>query len=439
MRVLFACLLQFSLLAGLLTGCQKSTPVDEVTAEDSSVTFQEVDRSALNDDWPGWRGPSRDGHVPDQPLLTSWSDTENVVWRVDVPGRGHASPVVVDDFIVLATADEQDETQSVLAFHTEDGRQLWNTTLHSTGLPSSGEMHRKSTHANGTVSCDGERVYTAFLNKNKIFVWALNLEDGMQVWQKEVGAFVSDFGYAPSPLLYHSFLIVAADNRGGGHLTALDCETGQVAWRVARPAEKSYSSPAVVRLNGRDQLVLSGAGKVMSYDPKTGKQLWSTEGSATATCGTVVANDQFLYASGGYPERETICLDGEGKVQWRDRTRLYEPSLLVVDDFLYAVSDDGIATCWNAADGTERWKLRLGGSFSASPIVCNGQIYVSDLSGQTYVFNASPSSYQQNAVNRLGDDCYASPAVQNSRLYLRVGVDSGGSRQEQLVCLSAEE
>lgn len=439
MRVLFACLLQFCLLPGLLTGCQKSPPVDEVTAEESSVTFQQVDRAALNDDWPGWRGPSRDGHVPDQPLLTSWSDTENVAWRVDVPGRGHASPVVVDDFIVLATSDEDAETQSVLAFHTEDGRQLWKTTLHSTGLLSEGEMHRKSTNANGTVSCDGERVYVAFLNSNKVFVWALNLEDGMQVWQQEVGDLLTGFGYAPSPLLYHSFLIVAGDHRDGGHLTALDCETGEVAWRVARPAEKTFSSPAVVQLDGRDQLVLTGGTKVTSYNPQTGEELWSTDGTAAATCGTVVANDQFLFASGGYPERETICLNGDGVVQWRDRSRTYEPSLLVVDDSLFAVTDEGIAICWNAADGTENWKVRLGGNFSASPIVCNGQIYVSDLSGQTYVFNASPSSYEQVAVNQLGDDCYASPAVQDSRLYLRVGVGSEGNRQEQLVCLSAEE
>jgi len=431
-------LLLTTALVGLIAGCQKSTPVEEVAAEQSEVTFVEQDRSSLNDDWPGWRGPTRDGHAPDQPLLTTWSDSQNVIWRVDVPGRGHSSPVVVDDFILLATADEEQERQSVLAFHTEDGRQLWSTDLHSKGFPTSREMHQKSTHANGTVCCDGERVYTAFLNNNKIFVWALNLNDGLQAWQQEVGAFVSDFGYAPSPMLYHSFLIVAGDNRGGGHLTALDCETGTIAWRIARPAEKTYSSPAVVHLNGRDQLVISGGTQITSYDPETGEQLWSTAGASAATCGTIVANDKFLFASGGFPERETICLDGSGDVQWRDRSRVYEPSLLVVNDSLFAVADDGIATCWNATDGTENWKVRLGGSFSASPIVCNNQIYVSDLSGQTYVFAASPDSYQQTAVNRLGDDCYSSAAVQNSRLYLRIGVGAGSSRREQLVCLGQE-
>ncbi len=421
-----------------LSGCQKKTPVKQVSIEQSSVSFSEKDLSHLKSEWPGWRGPDQSGVSGEADTPTHWSETENVKWRVDVPGRGNASPVIVNNRIYLATADDTAQKQSVVAFDVADGRQLWSTTVSEGGFPSSGQMHPKSTHANGTVLCDGTRVITAFLHHDKITAYALNAETGEVIWSQELGAFNSKFGYAPSPVLYNSFVIIACDNQGGGYLCALDAESGELAWRVERPLASTYSSPRIANVDEKDQLLISGGEKIISYDPRTGKENWQTPGTAEATCGTVVVAKDLIIASGGYPQSQTIALDSAGQKQWEVKTKLYEPSLITVGDALFGITDKGIAYCWDIATGAERWKERLGGNFSASPVAVGDTIYVSNLEGQTFVFKADSSSFQQISVNRLGTDCYASPAVYDGDIYLRIGTGNGQSRQEELVCLSRQ-
>ncbi len=189
-------------------------------------------------------------------------------------------------------------------------------------------------------------------------------------------------------------------------------------------------------MGGRDQLLISGCDAVSSYDPATGEELWKTSCIAEATCGTVVTTSDLIFASGGWPDNETVCLDANGKMLWSNGTRIYEPSLLVVGDQLVAVNDDGVAYCWQAASGDVVWRKRLGGDFSASPILCNGRVYVPNLKGETFVFSTEDDRFQSIAKNRLGNDCYASPAAVDGQLFLRIGVGSGPSRREQLVCLA---
>lgn len=421
----------------LLVGCTKTTPVDEISVESSGVTFDDSAVPDLSGDWPGWRGPQQNGHAPDQELPTEWNETQNVIWRTDIPGRGHSSPVIVDDLVLLATADDAKQEQTVIALNRPDGTEHWKTLIHSGGFPTRGELHNKATNANGTVLCDGERIFVVFLNSKKIIATALDL-NGKQIWQQEIGAFNSQFGYAPSPLLYKSFVIIAADNKGGGYIAALDRKTGKIAWRVSRPAISTYSSPVVAHVGGRDQLLISGCNQVTSYDPASGKELWNTPCLTEATCGTIVTTNDRIFASGGYPKRETVCLSPEGKLLWSDKTKIYEPSMLVDGEQLYGITDDGIAYCWSTETGDVLWKNRLRGSFSASPILCNGRIYVPNLSGETFVFEANPDSYKEVAVNKIGNDCYASPAATKGQLFLRIGKQTGGNRQEQLVCIGSQ-
>ncbi|MCA9016348.1 MAG: PQQ-binding-like beta-propeller repeat protein [Planctomycetaceae bacterium] len=428
------------LLIGMLfvVGCTKKTPVEEISVQASGVSLSDSDIPDLSTVWPGWRGPLRNGHAPDQNLPTQWDETKNVVWRTFIPGRGHGSPVVVQDLVLLATADDQNQEQMVLAFDRGDGTIKWEKVLHKGGFPSAGELHKKGTNANGTLLTDGERIFAVFLNSGKIIATALDLE-GKQLWQQELGAFNSKFGYAPSPLLYKSYVIIAADNRGGGYIAALDRKTGKIAWRISRPAISTYSSPVVAHVGGRDQLLISGCDQVTSFDPATGKEIWSTPCLAEATCGTIVTTDDKIFASGGYPKRETVGLSADGKLLWSDKTKIYEPSMLVDGEQLYGITDDGIAYCWSTETGDVLWKHRLRGSFSASPILCNGLIYVPNLSGETFVFKANKAGFEEVAVNRLGSDCYASPAAADGQLFLRVGTQSGGKRQEELVCIGADK
>jgi outer membrane protein assembly factor BamB len=410
-------------------------PVAEVTVESSGVEITDV-APAAESEWASWRGPLGNGLAPDQPAPTTWSADKNVIWQAKVPGRGHASPIVSGGRVFLATADDAKQQQSIIAFDRGDGAIQWQKVVSSGGFPGRSQSHGKSSHANGTLACDGKRLYGAFLAHDEVTAFAFDL-DGNEIWRRVVCTFNSKFGYAPSPVLYKSTVIFAADNRGGGCLAALDRQSGEIAWRKSRPAVSTYSSPIVATVADRDQLLISGCNSLTSYDPNNGNLIWSCPGTAEATCGTVVWNERYVFASGGFPDAETMCVlaDGSGQKVWSQPVKFYEPSLVFFGDHLYGVTDKGIAYCFDAATGNERWKKRLGGSFSASPVVCNSLVYVSDDRGKTYVFNASPDAFKLVAQNQLGTDTYASPAFSEGQIFLRIGSGEGNSRQELLSCL----
>ena len=430
-KISIACLLFVG-----LGGCTKQVPVEEVSISQSGISVRDTPVNDSSLDWPQWRGLSL-GVAPDSPIPTSFSAQSNVRWQADIPGRGHSSPMVVGDLVVVGTATEQPPQQMVVAYSRKDGEQQWSKVVHSGGLPSDREVHAKATKANSTVASDGDSLVTTFLNGEHIWVTGLSL-DGTELWQTDIGAFSSKFGYAPSPVIYKSLVIVAADNGGGGYLVGLDMKSGEVAWRIARGSVNSYSSPAIVTLGGTDQIVMTGGDRMASYAPATGELIWETECISEATCGTVVATSDKVFASGGYPANETVCLDASGERVWSNQTKIYEPSLVTDGENLFGISDGGIAYCWAVEDGEVLWKKRLGGNFSSSPVICNGNIYVADLSGNSYVFKASGEGYESVSKNRLGDDCYASPAIAGDSIFFRVGFGKEDNRQEKLFCIAEE-
>jgi hypothetical protein len=389
-------------------------------------------------DWAQWRGPGGNNvAAAGQEPPTAWSETQNVVWKAEVPGRGHSSPVVVGERVFLTTADEAEQVQSVLAYDRKTGKLAWKTDVHKGHFPR--KIHAKNTHASSTVACDGERLFASFFNNEHVHVTALDLE-GKKLWQQTVGALRPkqyQHGYAPSPTLYKSTVLVAVDSDDPGFLMALDAKTGRPRWRTPRPAKTSYSSPIVARIANRDQLLLSGCDLVASYDPASGKPLWSCEATTQATCGTVVWDGDLVFASGGFPKAETAAVraDGSGRVVWRNARKCYEQSLLAFEGHVYAVDDTGVAFCWKASDGTEMWNARAAGKPSSSPVLAAGHVYVSSERGTTVVFRADPKEYKELARNQLGDDAFATPTICGNRLYLRVGKSAGGRRQEYLYCI----
>lgn len=420
-----------------VAGCTKQVPVEEISVAQSGVQILESSVGAAELAWPQWRGASH-GVAPDSPIPTTWSSDSNVRWQADILGRGHSSPIVVGDLVVLGTAMAQPPQQNVVAYGLGDGKERWTAVVHSGGLPSKRAVHNKATNANSTLASDGNALVTTHLNGDHIWVTAISL-DGSQLWQTDVGAFASKFGYAPSPVIYKSLVILAADNHGGGYLVGLDIQSGEVAWRRARGNVSSYSSPALVTLGGTDQIVITGTNRMASYTPATGELIWETDCISEATCGTVTATADKVFGSGGYPDKETVCLDANGKKLWSNRTKIYEPSMVTDGDNLFAISDDGIAYCWAVDTGSVRWKKRLGGNFSSSPVICNGNVYVADLSGNSYVFKANGESYELLSKNRLGNDCYASPAIAGDAILLRVGIGKAENRREKLFCIAEEE
>lgn len=399
---------------------------------------QADDPPAVSDNnWPCWRGPHGDGSANDgvKPPLT-WSSEENVVWKAPVPGRGHGSPSVHGDRVYLAACDESTGSQSVLCFDRASGRQLWETAVHAAGAM---RKNAKSTGASTSPACDGERTYITFANQGAVTASALSRE-GKILWQTRIGDYVIHQGYGSSPALYKSLVIVSADHSGGGTVSALDRKTGAVVWRHGRPKAPNYASPVVLTADGRDQLILTGCDLVSSFEPLTGKVLWEIAGATTECVTSTVTDGTHVYSSGGYPRNHLAAVraDGSGKIAWETQDRVYVPSLLLRRGHLYGVLDAGTAACWASDTGKELWKARLGGTFSASPVLAGDRIYATNEAGETFVYEASPERFTKLATNKLGDEALATPAVCGGRLYTRVAQKVDGRRQEMLYCLGSK-
>jgi outer membrane protein assembly factor BamB len=395
---------------------------------------QQHDAQSAPANWARWRGPAGNGISTNQHPVTSWSETENVIWRTRVPGKGHASPIVTDSKIFLATADQSTQTQSVVAFDRETGKQIWNTIVNTGGFPD--EIHVKNTHASSTIALGDGLIYVVFFNNEQKRIAALDL-DGEVVWRDIVGDYRSPyaFGIGASPIVYQSLVIVPTENMNEGALVAYDGKTGERKWSASRPSI-NYSTPVVANVGGKDQLLISGIDKVASYDPLTGKENWTTPAKWKATCGTMVWNESTVFASGGYPGPQTLAIaaDGSGEMLWEKPLKCYEQSMIVVDGFLYGITDKGVIFCFDAADGTEKWKQRFKGPVSASPVFANGMLYFTAENGQTMVIKANPNQFEKVATNQLGTSGFASFALADNKIYTRVG-DKKGGYQEWLYCI----
>ena len=385
-------------------------------------------------DWPAWRGPTRDGHAaPGQTPPVQWSESQNIVWKIAVPGRGHGSPTVVGDRIYLPTADPIKQSQSVLCLDRSTGKLVWQTEVHSSGADPG--KHSNSSAASSTVACDGERLFINFLNQGAVHTTALSL-DGKILWQQKVCNFVTHQGFASSPVLHQSLVLVSADNRGGGAIAGLNRDTGRIVWSESRPKLPNYTTPAVLEAGGRTQLVLAGCNLITSLEPMTGQKLWEVNGSTEECVVTAISDGVRIFTSGGYPKNHTVALraDGSGAIAWQNNARVYVPSMIVKSGNLYAVMDAGMAVCWKADTGEELWKERLGGDFFASPVMVDDRIYAVNVTGKAFVFEAKPAGFKLLAQNQLGQQAYASPVICGGRVYLRVA-ETGEARREFLYCV----
>lgn len=390
--------------------------------------------SSQANDWPAWRGPTADGHAASgQKVPVKWSESEHLLWKAEVRGRGHGSPAVVGDRIYLASADVPKEEQVVLCFDRATGKQVWETVVHSGNFVTGG--HRNSSLASGDVVCDGERLYVNFLNDSAIFTSALDLS-GKVLWQRRVCDFKLHQGYGASPVIYQDVVLVAADHRGGGKFSGLNKLTGEILWQQDRPPIANYATPAVVNAAGKTQAVLGGCNLVSSFDPVTGKKLWEIEGSTEETVVTAVTDGSRIFIGGGYPKNHTMAVeaDGSGKIAWENNTRSYVPSLLVKNGHVFGVGDSGKAVCWKSDTGEELWSEKVDKEFYGSPVMLDNRIYITSKGGVTSVFEATPEKFTLLFQNQLGDESFSTPSICGNRIYLR-SAKLGDSRQEYLWCV----
>jgi len=408
------------LLAILLAaGCSPpAPPATAVSVQEPGKIQEAAPVEATDGDWPWWRGGGNNNLGKGEAPPVKWTKTENVIWKASVPGRGHASPIVVGQQVIVATAEEDAEKMLLLSYSRENGKEMWRKELHSGGFP---KKHAKNSHSSATPASDGENIYAVCLVDDAVWVSALSL-NGDILWQKEAGKFRSKFGYGSSPVIYKSLVIIQGDNSGGGFLTALYRDTGELAWRAPRKSVDSYGTPLLVKAAGRQQLLLHGQNQVVSYDPENGEELWRQDGTASTAGNTMAAEGDTLYASGGYPERNLIAMNAaDGKILWSKDFKIYIPSLLAYDGRLLAVQDDGIARLFDGQTGDEIWKKRLGGGYSASPSKAGDAIYVPAEDGTVHVFRASGNKFEELSAPKVADTGFASPVFASSRLYLRTG------------------
>lgn len=393
---------------------------------------------ASETDWPWWRGPNRNGiAVGPLPPLT-FGPSENILWRTAVPGRSHGSVIVIEDQVLLVSADTERQQQSVICLDRKTGDEIWKTVVHQGGLTDKG--NQKATLGSTSPATDGKRIFVNFLNNGAVYTTALD-RDGKQLWQTKITDYVVHQGYGSSPTVWESLVIVSADNKGGGAIAGLDRATGKIVWKRDRPDKPNYASPVIVHAAGTQQLIFTGCDLVTSLNPLTGDVNWEIEGATTECVTTSVTDGERIFTSGGYPKNHISAVeaDGSGTVTWENKTRTYVPSMIAHDGYLYAILDAGVAVCYRSHDGEEMWKGRLAGTFSSSPVMIGDRIYATNESGTTFVMKASPDGFEKLATSQLGDIVFATPVIVDGRIYQRIAHGVGEDRQEYIYCIGQRD
>lgn len=373
--------------------------------------------------WPQWRGPSGQGVVEGAAYPDTWSDRENVRWKVAVPGRGHSSPIVWKDRIFLTTAYDG-ARRVVLSFRRRDGKLLWEAAAPQAEPVE--RLYRKNSYATATPVTDGERVYALFGNGGLLAVDF----NGKQVWHYSFGATSNYHGPGGSPLLYKDRVIFYQDQRTDSFVAAIHAKTGRLLWRTPRQERVGWGTPIAIRAGDRDEIIVSGQFAVRAYDPDTGRELWTARGNTVEVTPTPAVGHELVFCSSGRAG-PTLAIrpGGSGDVTqthivWQTpRGSPFIPSPLVYGDYLYLVNDmTSIATCLEAKTGETLWQGRLGEarreSFSASPIAMNGKVFFTNDDGETFVVAAGPE-FKLLRVNRLGEQTLATPALVEGKWYFR--------------------
>ena len=376
------------------------------------------------ENWPCWRGPRGDGTSLETRIPRTWNSSNNIAWKTELPGLGHASPIVWNDRIFTVTAIPQEQARVLLCLNRANGRILWQKTVVT------GPMERKhslNSHASGTPATDGELVYVAFLDRTEMLVAAYDF-DGNQRWLVRPGPFASMHGFCSSPVLYKDKVTVNGDHDGDSYIVALSRKDGHTLWKTPRENRtRSYCVPLIRDLDGRPQMVLSGDKCVASYDPNNGKLHWIIDGPTEQFVASVVYNEKadLLFMTGGFPDHHILAIkpDGQGnvtksKIVWRtNRGVSYVPSPISVGDYFFVVSDGGIAHCFEAKSGKIMWQERMG-EHRASLVSAEDLVYFLNDNGDMHVVKAAPK-YQLVSKNELGEKTFASPAISQGQIFVR--------------------
>jgi len=380
--------------------------------------------SLAAEDWPQFRGPDGEGHSTETGLPLQWSESQNIRWKTPVTGRGWSSPVVANGRVWLTTSVERQGRASlrVLAYDVQSGKEVVNAEVFS--LPNAVLKNEKNSLASPTPILEGERVYVHFGADGT----AALSTDGKIVWKITL-PYDSMHGNGGSPTLYRDLLIVSCDGSDDAYVVALDKNTGKIRWKTQRrrPFDQSYTTPLVIQVDGRDQVVSIGAYRAAAYDPQTGREIWRVSyGDGFSNVPRPVFSHGLVFIGTGFQEPSMLAVrpTGTGDVTNThvaytiERGAPFTPSPLIVGDEFYMVSDIGVASCLDVKTGKIHWQQRVPGNYSASPVFADNRIYFLSEEGVATVI-APGKEFRRLAVNTLDGTTFASIAVSQGTLFIR--------------------
>ncbi len=385
---------------------------------------------AVAGDWPGFRGPDGQGHAPSEAWPLAWDETENVTWKVPLPGIAWSSPAIVGDHIYLTTAVEVAPAEFALGatcLDRETGGVIWHQDIFDQQGPV--QIHDKNSHASPTPLIEDDRLYIHFGPHGTA---CLSLE-GEVLWRTSELTYSPTHGNGGSPAIAGNLLIICCDGSDQQYVVGVDKSSGDIVWRTDRNMSPtkgfSFSTPLLIEVSGREQAVCPGSEAVIAYDPATGAELWKVlypEGYSVVP--RPIFGDGLVFVCSGYNQPGLYAIDPSGSgdvtdthVRWSSTRNIpHNPSPIFSDGMLFMVSDRGIATCLDAQTGEEHWQERIGGNFSASPSLADGRVYFQDETGTCTVVAAS-SEYEVLSTNVLdpAERTFASYAFSDGAIYLR--------------------
>jgi len=398
------------------------------------------------ENWPQWRGPQGQGISNEKDLPTEWAPDKNVAWKTALP-HGYSSPIVWGDRIFLTTAIEGEaapgvvpesvriqqphpesvggdkkHTLKLLALDAKTGKIIWEQTAYEG--PVFDARHRRSTFAGPTAITDGQMVY-AYFGPEGLYAYDVK---GTLAWKVVEKFHTLGLGTGTSPVLFENSVIIQRDqDEKTSVVVAYDKLTGRELWKTQRPIQISWSTPALVDLGIRTELVTNGSESVIAYDARTGKEVWKTKGVASNAIHTPLVGKGLVIVTAGYPAKRTIAIrpgdqPEDKRVAWEyAKGTGYVLSNILYNDRVYLSTDNGIITCLEAQTGTvvyEGGRPPKPTHFMGSAVAYNGLIAMTSEDGDTFLLKAGPK-HEIVRTNTVDEPVYSSLALANGRVYIR--------------------
>jgi len=383
--------------------------------------------------WPGWRGPTSDGHAPDKELPLTWSAKENVRWKVDLPGPGSSSPIVWGDRVFITQSlDKQGKRRAVMCFQKADGKLVWQK---ETAYPEVEPTHGTNPYCSATPVTDGKRVIASHGSAGMVCYDF----DGKEMWRYDLGKLYHVWGTASSPILYGDLVILWCGPGERQFLLAVNKHNGKKVWRTDIPGGRfgktqadwlgSWSTPIIPRIGDHDELIVGVPEKLKGFDPKTGAELWSCDGLGKLVYSSPVCSPEGIVVafSGFYGPAMAVKAGGKGDVTkthllWHHTKGNQQciGSPVLVGEHVYLIREPGQAQCFEIKSGKNLWDKHRAGDRTWSSLVAGaGRLYIGNDAGEVHVLAASPR-FQLLAKNVLSTGIiHGTIAIADGELFIR--------------------